>query len=63
MFILMYCIVLDGSYDIFPDLALLAPNLRSIPNFSVIRHHRSQLLFLSLLGVEDVKIHLKYQRG
>ena len=31
--VLMYCIVLDGSYYIFSDLALLAPNLRSIPNF------------------------------
>ena len=29
----MHCIVLDGSYYIFSDLALLAPNLRSIPNF------------------------------
>ena len=33
LFILMYCIVLDDSYYIFSDLALLAPNLRSIPNF------------------------------
>ena len=63
LFILKYCIVLDGSYYIFSDLALLAPNLRNIPNSQVIRHHRSQLLFVSLPGVGDVKIRLKYQRG
>ena len=35
LFILMYCIELDGSYHLFSYLALLAPNLRSIPNFKL----------------------------